>query len=48
MKIREFKNEDENAIIALWRKCELVVPWNNPSQDIERKLKIDADLFLVG
>ncbi len=48
MKIREFKNEDENAIIALWRKCELVVPWNNPSQDIERKLKIDPDLFLVG
>ena len=39
---------DERAIIALWEKCDLIVPWNNPAQDIGRKLKVDQDLFLVG
>ena len=25
-----------------------MVPWNDPYKDIERKLKVDPDLFLVG
>lgn len=37
-----------NAVLKLWETCQLIVPWNNPVQDIERKLKIQADLFLVG
>jgi ribosomal protein S18 acetylase RimI-like enzyme len=35
-------------VIELWRECNLVVPQNDPAKDIERKLKIDPDLFLVG
>jgi ribosomal protein S18 acetylase RimI-like enzyme len=46
--IREFKIEDEQEVIDLWIKCNLVKPWNNPKLDIMRKLKIDKDLFLVG
>ena len=48
MKIREFIEKDTEAVIALWVRCRLVVPSNNPQKDIERKLKVDRDLFLVG
>lgn len=48
MQIRKFIEKDTRAVIALWVRCGLVVPSNNPHQDIERKLKVDRDLFLVG
>ena len=48
MKIRTFDIEDQAAAIDLWQACGLVVPWNDPQKDIARKLKVDADLFLVG
>ncbi|MGD2184618.1 MAG: GNAT family acetyltransferase [Desulfobacterales bacterium] len=48
MHIREFKEKDTRAVIALWVQCQLVVPSNNPRKDIERKLKADRHLFLVG
>jgi len=48
MEIREYNSLDEKQVINLWIKCDLVKPWNNPKQDIEQKLKVDPDLFLVG
>ena len=39
---------DEQQVIALWRTCALTRPWNNPSLDIARKLKVNAEWFLVG
>jgi len=48
MEIRPFKPEDETAVIALWQQCDLVRPWNNPHQDIARKLCVQSELFLVG
>jgi ribosomal protein S18 acetylase RimI-like enzyme len=48
VQIRPFHPDDEEAVIALWRACNLVRPWNNPSKDIQRKLKVRPDLFLVG
>jgi len=48
MNIRPFEIKDQTAVIELWRVCALVVPWNDPVKDIARKLKVDADLFLVG
>ena len=48
MKIRPFEIENQTAVIELWRVCALVVPWNDPVKDIARKMKVDADLFLVG
>jgi len=48
MKIRTFEEQDKNEVIALWRECGLVVPQNDPAKDIERKLKVDPELFLVG
>lgn len=48
MKIRIYEEKDKDEVISLWRECGLVVPQNNPAKDIERKLKVDPDLFLVG
>ena len=48
MEIREFLEADQVAVISLWNVCGLVVPWNDPAEDIERKLKVNPDLFLVG
>ena len=46
--IRPFQKGDEEALVSLWNMCKLTVPWNNPYKDIARKLKVQAELFLVG
>jgi ribosomal protein S18 acetylase RimI-like enzyme len=46
--IRPYQDRDEKDVIELWHNCNLVVPWNDPKLDIERKLKVNPDLFLVG
>ena len=46
--IRPYEERDGDAVVALWRACGLVVPWNDPLKDIERKLRVQRDLFLVG
>lgn len=48
MNIRPFDLQDEEQVIALWKECKLVVPWNDPKKDIRRKLKVNPELFLVG
>ena len=48
MKIRPFNPSDEEAVVQLWRECGLVVPWNDPHKDIQRKLKVQPEMFLVG
>jgi ribosomal protein S18 acetylase RimI-like enzyme len=48
MEIRRFRREDEPSVIALWQRCDLVRPWNDPCRDICRKLKINPEWFLVG
>lgn len=48
MHIRPFQPGDENAVVTLWRRCDLIRPWNDPYKDIRRKLAVRPDLFLVG
>jgi ribosomal protein S18 acetylase RimI-like enzyme len=48
MEIAECQEKYDGQVIELWFRCQLVVPSNNPRRDIERKLKVDRDLFLVG
>jgi ribosomal protein S18 acetylase RimI-like enzyme len=48
MIIRTYTSEDEIQVIRLWAECGLVVPHNNPLQDIERKLRVNPEWFLVG
>ena len=46
--IRPFEARDGEAVVALWHACGLVVPWNDPVKDIERKLRVQREMFLVG
>ncbi len=48
MEIRPFEPGDEEAVVSLWTECGLVVPWNDPSRDIQRKLQVQPELFLVA
>jgi len=48
MKIRPYTPADEAAVIDLWQRCELTRPWNDPRLDIQRKLTVQPELFLVG
>jgi len=48
LEIRPFDPVDEERVVRLWKACGLVVPWNDPHRDIGRKLRVQADLFLVG
>jgi ribosomal protein S18 acetylase RimI-like enzyme len=48
MEIRPFQPSDGEAVVQLWKVCNLVVPWNDPGRDIRRKLAIQPELFLVG
>ncbi|MFB9309390.1 ribosomal protein S18 acetylase RimI-like enzyme [Agromyces hippuratus] len=48
VRIRPFDVADTEPVVALWHSAGLVVPWNDPYRDIERKLAVQPELFLVG
>lgn len=48
LEFRPFRPGDEDAVVRLWRDCNLVFPQNDPHKDIRRKLAFQPDLFLVG
>lgn len=48
MYIRTFREADRQAIIMLWRACNLVRPWNDPSHDIDRVVNTRNSSLLVG
>lgn len=48
LEIRNYRVEDESAVIRLWQQCGLIVPWNNPQADIARKCADSPSLFFVG
>ncbi|WEK14029.1 MAG: GNAT family acetyltransferase [Candidatus Microbacterium phytovorans] len=46
--IRAFELADTEPVISLWQETGLTRPWNNPHQDIARKLRVQPELFLVA
>lgn len=48
MRVRAYQRMDQAGVVALWDACNLVVPWNDPVKDIERKLNHSPQGFLVG
>ena len=46
--IRPFTADDEAAVVALWEAASLTRPWNDPSKDIARKLRVQPEWFLVA
>lgn len=48
MIIRPYKTYDEEEVINLWNKCGLIVPQNDPKEDIDTKMAFQPDLLFVG
>jgi ribosomal protein S18 acetylase RimI-like enzyme len=48
IEIRPFRPHETESVVALWEACDLIRPWNDPRKDIERKLRVDPELFLVA
>jgi ribosomal protein S18 acetylase RimI-like enzyme len=48
LEIRPFRRDDTQSVVELWQACDLVRPWNDPFADVERKLLVAPDLFLVA
>jgi len=46
--VRSFHFDDEKQVVALWKTCGLIVPQNDPQQDIRRKMAFQPDLLLVA
>ena len=46
--IRQYQTDDQQEVIDLWVRCCLVFPQNNFKRDIERKLQVNPEWFLVG
>jgi len=45
--VRAFDRADTESVVALWTEAGLTRPWNDPRLDIERKLTVQPELFLV-
>jgi ribosomal protein S18 acetylase RimI-like enzyme len=48
LETRPFLPQDEEAVVQLWDACGLVVSWNDPHKDIQRKMAVQPEMFLVG
>jgi ribosomal protein S18 acetylase RimI-like enzyme len=51
--VRTYRAADEEAVVALWRRCKLVAhaehgTWNDPKKDIADKVSYQPELFFVG
>ena len=48
MQIRPYQASDLAQVLALWRACNLTIAANDPRKDIERKLAVSPEWFLLG
>tara|TARA_R110001606_G_scaffold181323_1_gene328034 strand:+ start:250 stop:684 length:435 start_codon:yes stop_codon:yes gene_type:complete len=46
--IRDFREPDRAALIALWETCALTRPWNDPNTDLDRAVTARDAALLVG
>ena len=46
--IRQYAKVDRHDVVKLWNECGLIVPWNDPHVDIEKKIKFQPNLFFIG
>lgn len=48
LRVRAFADEDESAVVDLWRRAGVTRPWNDPAKDVARKRGVQRELFLVA
>ena len=46
--IRPFQLDDADEVVGVWQAACLVRPWNDPYEDIARKVEVGDGLFLVA
>jgi ribosomal protein S18 acetylase RimI-like enzyme len=46
--IVRYRQEFQDAVVSLWRKCNLIVPQNDPFEDIRKKVDFQPELFFIG
>ncbi|MEE4013625.1 GNAT family acetyltransferase [Roseibium sp. FZY0029] len=46
-RVLPFEERYRSDVIALWEKCGLTRPWNDPDKDIDRKLTDENGAFFV-
>ena len=42
-----FEDKYRSQVIDLWDQSNLIKSWNDPNKDIDRKLKVNDNLFLI-
>lgn len=49
LEIRPYQEKDKDGVVSLWREVfPDSPPWNIPEEDIERKLRVQRELFFVA
>lgn len=49
IRIRPFRDGDEDAVVALWEACGLVRPWNDPRRDVDGARRAGAcEIFVAA
>jgi len=48
MVIRVFTQQDEVSVIALWGRCGLIRPWNDPAGDIAQCLGSESSTLFIA
>jgi len=48
MVIRVFTQQDEVSVIALWGRCGLIRPWNDPASDIAQCLGSESSTLFIA
>lgn len=48
VQISELVDANIEAVIDLWRRCNLTRPWNDPADDIAQSRRADNSAVLVG
>jgi len=46
--IVQYDSKYQRALVDLWKKCDLVVPSNDPVEDIKKKLEFQPQLLFVA
>jgi len=46
--IVRYNKDYQKALIELWKKCNLIVPQNDPLEDIQNKIEFQPDMFLIA
>jgi ribosomal protein S18 acetylase RimI-like enzyme len=48
LEIIRYITKYQEAVVDLWKKCNLLVPQNDPVEDIQKKIEFQPNLFFIA